>query len=100
MKLEICYNAVKNIYHVKCKHYIKRGTAYMKINLRKLRLQEGLTIRELSTKSRVSIATISKIENHEIQPTISTICKLCSALGVTICKMVECERYYYDDEEW
>lgn len=70
----------------------------MKINLRKLRLQKGFTIKELSKTSRVSMATISKIENHEIQPTISTICKLCSALNATICEMVECERDYYDDE--
>ncbi len=71
----------------------------MKINLRKLRIEKGLTIRELAKMSRVSIATISKIENHEIQPTVSTICKLCSALGVTINIMVDCEGYYYD-EEW
>lgn len=70
----------------------------MKINLRKLRLQKGFTIKELSHKSNVSKATISKIENHEIQPTILTICKLCSALNTTICEMVECERDYYDDE--
>lgn len=72
----------------------------MKINLRKLRLQKGFTIKELSNKSNVSKATISKIENHEIQPTILTICKLCSALNTTICEMVECERDYYDDDEW
>lgn len=70
----------------------------MKINLRKLRLQRGLTIRELSILSGVSIATISKIENHEIQPTVITICKLCSALNVPINKMIECEGYYNDDE--
>lgn len=72
----------------------------MKINLRKLRLQNGLTIRELALKSNVGIGTISRIENCEKCPTIKTICKLCVALDVTIDKMIECERYYYDDGEW
>lgn len=72
----------------------------MKINLRKLRLTGGFTIEELSKKARVGVGTISRIENHEIKPTIPTICKLCVALGVTIDKMVECEGYYYDDDEW
>jgi len=72
----------------------------MKINLRKLRIDMGLTTRELSKISHVGIATINRIENHEIQPTVPTICKLCVALGVTIDKMVECEGRYYDDDEW
>lgn len=71
----------------------------MKINLRKLRLKNGLTIEELSEKAHVGVGTISRIENHEIQPTVATICKLCTALKVTIDKMVECEGCY-DDDEW
>jgi len=72
----------------------------MKINLRKLRLKNGLTIEELSERAHVGVGTISRIENHEIRPTVLTICKLCSALGVAIDKMVECEGYFYDDDEW
>lgn len=72
----------------------------MKINLRKFRIEKGLTITELSIKSHVAISTICRIENHEIQPTVPTICKLCVALNVPINKMVECERDYYDDDEW
>lgn len=71
----------------------------MKINLRKLRVEKSLIIKQLSDLSGVGEATISRIENHEIQPTVSTICKLCSALNVTIGEMIECEGYYYD-EEW
>jgi transcriptional regulator with XRE-family HTH domain len=72
----------------------------MKINLRKLRIKRGLTIPQLSRKSHVGAGTISRIENHEIYPTIPTICKLCIALNVPINEMIECERYYYDDDEW
>lgn len=64
----------------------------MKINLRKLRVEKWLTIKQLSDLSGVGEATISRIENHEIQPTVQTICKLCSALNVTIDKMVDCSR--------
>lgn len=70
----------------------------MRINLRKLRIDKGLTVEELSEKAHVGVGTISRIENYEIHPTIPTICKLCIALRVTICEMVECERDYYDDE--
>ena len=70
----------------------------MKINLRKLRVQNGLTIEQLSERAHVGVGTISRIENHEISPRITTICKLCSALKVTFDKMVECEGRYYDDE--
>lgn len=62
----------------------------MKINLRKLRLKSGITIEELSKRSHVGTGTISRIENHETQPTVSTICKLCVTLNVTIEEMVEC----------
>lgn len=72
----------------------------MRINLRKLRTEKGLTVEELSEKAHVGVGTISRIENHEIRPTVYTICRLCIALHVTICEMVECERDYYDDDEW
>ena len=72
----------------------------MKNNLRKLRTGKGLTIKELSVKSHVGVGTISRIENYEISPKIDTICKLCSALGVTIDKMIECEGYYDYGDEW
>ncbi len=70
----------------------------MKINLRKLRIQNGLTIEQLSERAHVGVGTISRIENYESNPKISTICKLCSALKVSLEKMVECEGRYFDDE--
>ncbi len=70
----------------------------MKINLRKLRIQNGLTIEQLSERAHVGVGTISRIENYESNPKISTICKLCSALKVSLEKMVECEGSYFDDE--
>ncbi len=60
----------------------------MKINLRKLRKQQGLSLKELEILSNVSKSTLSRIENSEIIPSILILCKLCNALHVTLDEMV------------
>lgn len=62
----------------------------MKINLRRLRLEKGYTVRDLERFSGVSHSHISMIENGERTPTIDIVCKLCRALNVTIDEMVDC----------
>lgn len=62
----------------------------MKINLRRLRLEKGYTVRDLERFSGVSHSYISMIENGERTPTIDIVCKLCRALNVTIDEMVDC----------
>lgn len=52
-------------------------------NLRKYRELKGWTLRELSSKSRVAISTISDIENGRWMPTIRILTKLSKALGVS-----------------
>lgn len=54
----------------------------MKINLRQIRNEKGMTVRELSEKSGISIGHISFIENGERDPTISVLVKLATALEV------------------
>jgi DNA-binding XRE family transcriptional regulator len=60
----------------------------MKINLKELRLERGLSERDLAKNSKVAKATISRIESGEVSPLLETICKLCVALNVTLDQMV------------
>ena len=57
--------------------------------LRSLRNARKLTLRDLSQHSGVSVNTISLIERSENSPTISTLHKLATALGVMIADFVE-----------
>ena len=57
--------------------------------LRALRSGRNLTLRDLSSASGVSINAISLIERGETSPTISTLHKLATALGVMIADFME-----------
>ncbi len=50
--------------------------------LRNLRESQGLTAKELAGKSKVSAAMISRIENGQVSPSISTLNALANALEV------------------
>lgn len=69
----------------------------MKINLRSLRLKKHMTMETLAAKASINKSSISRIESGEMIPSIDILCRLCKALGVTMCEMVECERGMYDD---
>lgn len=49
-------------------------------NLRRLRLDKGLTQGELSQNSGVGLGQISKLERNKADPTLSTLYKLMAAL--------------------
>ena len=49
-------------------------------NLRRLRMDKGLTQGDLSNESGVGLGQISKLERNKADPTLSTIYKLMSAL--------------------
>jgi transcriptional regulator with XRE-family HTH domain len=49
--------------------------------LRHLRAELGLSLRQLSDKVAVSPSTLQKIENNQISPTLSTMLKIASGLG-------------------
>jgi transcriptional regulator with XRE-family HTH domain len=49
-----------------------------------LRGQAGLSLRELAERSGVSFATIQKIENNAIVPSVATLLKIAQSLGRTV----------------
>ena len=50
--------------------------------LRDLRLQQALSQRDLAVQARVAAKTIVDVELGRVEPTLKTIRKLASALGV------------------
>lgn len=58
-------------------------------NIKRCRLAEGLTLKALSARSGVSIATISKIENGKISGGFETIYKIARGLGVLVTDIIE-----------
>ena len=57
--------------------------------LKTLRAERALTLRDLAQASDLSLNTISLIERGQISPTVATLHKLATALGVTIADFVE-----------
>ncbi len=59
-------------------------------NIRKLRKQKGLSQEKLARLANISNATLVKIEaGIAKEPTITTVSKLSSALGVSIDELVK-----------
>lgn len=59
--------------------------------LKTLRGRRGLTLRDLAEASDLSVNTISLIERGKSSPTIATLHKLATALGVSVADFVEDE---------
>jgi transcriptional regulator with XRE-family HTH domain len=55
--------------------------------LRGLRKAKGLTLDELSRKSGVALATLSRMENDKMTGTIQAHSNICKALGVSITEL-------------
>ena len=53
-------------------------------NLKKVRNEQHLTVRELAKKTRISPSFISGIENGKSNPTLEIIRKICNALNKKI----------------
>lgn len=62
------------------------ASVYKEIGIRiaKARRKRGLTQESLATESGVAAAHIGFIEQGHRRPTISTLCKLASPLGLTL----------------
>jgi transcriptional regulator with XRE-family HTH domain len=56
--------------------------------LRQLRAERSWSLEELATKSGVSRATLSRIENNEVSPTASVLGKLCAAFELTMSRLL------------
>lgn len=58
-------------------------------NLRKIRAEKGYSLTKLSELSGVSKGMLSQIENNGTSPTINTIWKICSGLGIPYTALLE-----------
>ena len=57
-------------------------------HLRSLRTNHGLSLQGLSSKSGVSRATLSRIENAEVSPTAETLGRLASAFALPLSQLL------------
>lgn len=58
------------------------------VNIRRYRMAEGLTLKQLAERSGVSIATISKIETGKISGGFETIYKIARGLAVLVTDII------------
>lgn len=63
----------------------------MRIRLREVRTEKGMTIRELSEASGVSKSHINYIEKEDTRPTLTILCQLAKALNVKVSELFYCE---------
>jgi HTH-type transcriptional regulator, competence development regulator len=62
----------------------------MRLRLRELRLRQGLSQRDLSERTGITAANISRLETGETsQPRPSTLRKLAAGLGVEVAELWE-----------
>lgn len=54
-----------------------------------LRAERGWSLDALATRSQVSRASLSRIENGEVSPTASVLGKLCVAYGMTLSRLMQ-----------
>jgi transcriptional regulator with XRE-family HTH domain len=59
------------------------------LRLRALREEQGLSLRKLAERSGVHYMNLFKIENGDVDAQLSTLLKLCKALGVTLDGLVD-----------
>lgn len=57
--------------------------------LRARRKAAGLTLKELSQRSRVSVSMLSQIERAQTNPTFATVWRITSALGTTVDNLLD-----------
>lgn len=56
--------------------------------LRDLRLERRWSLADLAERSKVSRATLSRIENDEVSPTATVLNRLCTAYGLTMSRLM------------
>lgn len=59
--------------------------------LRYIRKEKGMSLKDLSSSSGVSIGMISQIERGNADPTMTTLYKICSGLNITMASLIEDE---------
>lgn len=63
----------------------------MKIFLKEIRKQKGLSLEQLSKVTGHPRSTLSYIENNRVDPKISTLCDIAKALKISICELIRCK---------
>ena len=58
------------------------------LRLRALREQQGMSLRGLSQKSGVGLATLVRLEAEKFDPRLSTLRKLTKALKVSVAELI------------
>jgi transcriptional regulator with XRE-family HTH domain len=58
------------------------------LRLKHLRAERGWSLDELAKRSKVSRATLSRLENADVSPTASVLGKLCAAYGLTMSRLM------------
>ena len=58
-------------------------------HIRDIRLGQNLSLVDLASKSEVSRATLSRIENNEVSPTADVLARLAGALDVAISQLIQ-----------
>lgn len=56
--------------------------------LKKIRLEKGLSLQQLSEKSNVSVSMLSQIERMNADPTMTTLLKICKGLNITLTSLI------------
>lgn len=57
-------------------------------NLRRLRLERGLTLDAVAERADVSKGTVIQVEQARANPSIATLCRLADALGVGVASLI------------
>ncbi len=60
----------------------------MQTQLKEWREKQGLSVRGLGERSGVHYVTIVRMESGKLDPQLSTLLKLCDALGITLTQLV------------
>lgn len=58
------------------------------LRLKALRLERGWSLDDLASRSQLSRATLSRLENAEVSPTASALGRLCAAFGITLSRLM------------
>ena len=67
-------------------------TSVMAVRLRHWRERRGYSVRELAKRAGVGFATVTRIENARLSPTVAMLEKLAPALGISVRDFFPVER--------
>lgn len=67
--------------------------------LRRQRLEQGRTLREVSTQARVSLGYLSEVERGQKEASSELLSAICGALDVPLSRVLESVSSHVADEE-